>query len=82
MVSVFLSFLQGSPPWPCLVREGERRSLVLNVVGALIVAFVLVINLARVTPLTSLRATLLIALGLYRLWVKNERPRGIAGAEE
>ncbi len=34
-------------------REGERRSLVLNVVGALVVAFVLMMNLARVTPLAS-----------------------------
>ncbi len=62
-------------------RKGERRSLVLNVLGALVVAFVLVMNLARVTPLASLGATLLIAFGLYGLWVKNERPRGIAGAE-
>jgi hypothetical protein len=41
----------------------------------------LVMNLARVTPLASLGATLLIAFGLYGLWVRNGRPRGIAGAE-
>jgi hypothetical protein len=33
-------------------------------VGALVVALVLVMNLARVTPLASLVATLLIAFGL------------------
>jgi hypothetical protein len=62
-------------------REGERRLLALNTVGTLVVAFVLRMNLARVTPLASLGATLLIASGLYWLWVKNGRPRGIAGAE-
>lgn len=41
--------------------------------GALVVAFVLMINLARVIPLASLVATILIALGFYELWVKNRR---------
>jgi hypothetical protein len=31
-------------------REGKRRSLIGNLVSALVVAVVLVINLARVTP--------------------------------
>jgi len=82
-VSVFLSFLAGLVSMVVFsYREGERRSLTLNVVGTLVVAFVLVMNLARVTPLASLVATLLIALGLYDLWVRNDRPRGIAGSEE
>ena len=82
-VSVFLSFLAGLVSMVVFsYREGERRSLALNIVGALVVAFVLVMNLARVTPLASLGATLLIAAGLYWLWVKYGRPRGIAGAEE
>jgi len=38
-------------------------------------------NLARVTPIASLVATLLIAVGLYGLWIRKGRPRGIAGAE-
>jgi hypothetical protein len=33
-----------------LYREGKRRSLIGNLVSALVVAVVLVINLARVTP--------------------------------
>ena len=49
--------------------------------GALLVAFVLVMNLARVMPLASLGTTLLLASGLYWLWAKKGRPRGIAGAE-
>jgi len=81
-VSVFMSFLAGLASMVVFsYREDERPSLVLNTVGTLIVAFVLVMNLARVTPITSLVAALLIALGLYGLWVRNERPRGIAGAE-
>jgi amino acid transporter len=81
-VSVFMSFLAGLASMVVFsYREGNRGSLVLNTVGTLIVAFVLVMNLARVTPIASLGATLLIAFGLYGLWVKNERPRGIAGAE-
>ena len=81
-VSVFLSFLAGLLAMAVFsYQEGKWISLVLNVVGSLIVAFVLVMNLARVTPIASLGATLLIASGLYWLWTKKGRPRGIAGAE-
>ncbi len=81
-VSVFLSFQAGLLAMVAFsYREGKWLSFTLNAVGALIVAFVLVMNLARVTPLASLGATLLIAFGLYGLWVRNGRPRGIAGAE-
>jgi hypothetical protein len=81
-VSVFLSFLAGLVSMVAFsYREKERFSLILNVTGALVVAFVLVMNFARVTPLASLVATLLIALGLYGLWVRNGRLRGISGAE-
>lgn len=81
-VSVFLSFLAGLAAMVAFsYREGLRRSLVLNVIGVLIVAFVLVINLARGLPIISLVASLLIAVSLYGLWVKNGRPRGISGTE-
>lgn len=80
-VSVFLSFLAGLAAMVVFsYREGDRRALVLNVVGALIVGFVLVINLARGLPLISMGASLLIAFLLYLLWVRKGRPRGIAGA--
>jgi hypothetical protein len=81
-VSVFLSFLAGLIAMVVFFyREGKRGALTLNSVGALIVAFVLVINLAQVFPLASLSAVFFVAGGLYWLWVKNGRPRGIAGAE-
>ena len=81
-VSVFLSFQAGLLAMVVFsYQEGKWVSLVLNVVGSLIVAFVLVMNLARVTPIASLGATLLIAGGLYWLWTKKGRPRGIAGAD-
>jgi hypothetical protein len=81
-VSVFLSFFAGLLAMVVFsYQEGKWVSLALNVVGSLIVAFVLVMNLARVTPIASLGAALLIAGGLYWLWVKKGRPRGIAGAE-
>jgi amino acid transporter len=80
-VSVFLSFFAGLAAMVVFsYREGDRRALVLNVVGALIVGFVLVINLARGLPLISMGASLLIAFLLYLLWVRKGRPRGIAGA--
>ena len=60
-------------------REGQRGALVLDAVGTLIVAFVLVINLTRGFPPVSL-AALLIAASLYGLWVRSGRPRGISGA--
>ena len=81
-VSVFLSFFAGLLAMVVFsYQEGKWVSLALNVAGSLIVAFVLVMNLARVTPIASLGAALLIAGGLYWLWVKKGRPRGIAGAE-
>ncbi len=82
-VSVFLSFLAGLVAMVVFsYRDGDIKALVLNVVGTLIVGFVLAINLARGLPLISMGASLLIALLLYLLWVRKGRPRGISGAEE
>ena len=81
-VSVFLSFQAGLLAMVAFsYREGKWLSFALNVVGSLVVAFVLVMNLARVTPIASLGAALIIAICLYALWVKKGRPRGIAGTE-
>ncbi|MGZ4493848.1 MAG: APC family permease [Nocardioides sp.] len=77
-VSVFLSFLAGLLSMALFSRrEGRRGSLLLNLLGAVVVAFTLTINLARVTPLVSLVASLAIAGVLYRLWVRAGRPAGI-----
>jgi amino acid transporter len=78
-VSVFMSFLIGLLAMARFSRR-ERRypSLVLNAVGALVVAFTLAANLARGHPIVSVAAALLIGLVLHRLWVGAGRPRGIA----
>ena len=62
-------------------REGKRRSLIGNLVSALVVAVVLVINPHLGDALASLVFALIIALDLYGLWVKHGQPRGIASAE-
>jgi hypothetical protein len=81
-VSVFLSFLAGLISMAVFSwQEGHRGHLVLNMFGAAVVFFVLVINISRGHPAVSLLATVLIAAGLWRMWVKAGRPRGIRDAE-
>ena len=80
-VSVFLSFLAGLLAMARFARRERRHlSLAISVLGAVVVAFTLVINLSRGDPIASLVASLLIAGVLYRLWVRAGRPRGIAAA--
>ncbi|AMM34549.1 hypothetical protein SA2016_3894 [Sinomonas atrocyanea] len=81
-VSVFLSFLAGLVSMALFShRDGRRGHLVLNVAGALVVAFTLVANLARGLPAISLAAAVLIAAGLFAAWVRAGRPRGMRNAE-
>jgi hypothetical protein len=81
-VAVFVSFLAGLLAMARFARR-ERRyfSLALNALGALVVAFTLVVNLWRGYPLVSLLASLLLAWVFHRMWVQAGRPRGIAQAE-
>ncbi len=86
-VSVFLSFLAGLTAMAMFAaREGRPLVLALNVFGAVVVAFTLVMDLARVDPIASLVAALAIAGALYLTWVRAGRPAGIrnitAEAEE
>jgi hypothetical protein len=53
--------------------RGAPGLVAVNAIGALSVAFTLVVNLGRGYPLLSLAATALIAFGLYALW----RPTGV-----
>lgn len=77
-VSVFLSFLAGLLAMAVFSRRDHRPGfLVLNLFGALVVAFTLIVNLARGLPLVSLAASLVLAGGLYRVWVRAGRPGGI-----
>jgi amino acid transporter len=80
-VSVFLSFLAGLLAMAKFSRrEGRRTALWLSLIGGVVVAFTLAINLSRGDPIASLAASLAIAALLYRLWIRAGRPRGIAGA--
>ena len=77
-VSVFLSFLAGLTAMAVFAAR-ERRPVVLalNAVGAIAVAFTLVMDLARIDPIASLIAALAIAGILYVVWVRAGRPTGI-----
>jgi amino acid transporter len=82
-VSVFMSFLAGLLAMLKFSRrDGRRGSLVLNAVGAALVGFTLLVNLARGYPIVSLVAALLIAFTFYRLWVRAGRPRGVSLADQ
>ena len=77
-VSVFLSFLAGLLAMARFSSHDRRTGLLLlNLTGAVVVAFTLIINLARGAPLVSLAAALLIAAVLERMWVKAGKPSGI-----
>lgn len=80
-VSVFLSFLAGLLAMARFSWH-ERRigSLLLNIAGAVVVAFTLVANLSRGLPIVSLLAAVAIAGGLFARWVRNGRPAGIRNA--
>lgn len=77
-VSVFLGFLAGLLAMARFSRHDRRTGyLILNLVGAVVVGFTLVINLARGAPIVSLAAAVLIAVLMHVLWVRAGRPRGI-----
>jgi hypothetical protein len=78
-VSVFMSFLVGLLAMARFAQQ-ERSvgSFLLNAIGALVVAFTLVVNLARGHPIVSVAAALAIGWALHRLWSRAGRPRGIA----
>lgn len=77
-VAVFLSFLGGLLAMAVFSHQQHRSGwLALNIFGAVVVAFTLVMNLLRVDPLAALAAALLIAVSLYVVWVNAGRPPGI-----
>jgi hypothetical protein len=81
-VAVFVSFMAGLIAMARFSRrEGSVRHMIVNWIGAAVVAFTIAINLTRGYPVASLVATLVIGAGFYRLWVVQGRPRGIATAE-
>lgn len=81
-VAVFVSFLAGLLAMARFSRRrGATALTVMNVVGAVAVAFTLVVNLARGYPLLAIAATVLVAAGLHWRWVRAGRPRGIEAVE-
>jgi hypothetical protein len=81
-VAVFVSFLAGLLAMARFSRrQGARLFLAINLVAAAVVAFTLVVNLARGYPLISIAATVLIGGFLQYRWVRAGRPRGIESVE-
>lgn len=80
-VAVFVSFLAGLLAMARFSLRDRRLGLAaVNIVGAIAVAFTLLVNLARGYPLLSIAATAAIAGTLYTLWAKAGRPAGIEQA--
>jgi hypothetical protein len=52
-----------------------------NIAGAAVVAFTLVVNLARGYPLLAMAGTVFVAGVLYWRWVRAGRPRGLEAIE-
>jgi hypothetical protein len=81
-VAVFVSFLAGLAAMARFSLRDRRPALaVVNIAGAVAVAFTLIVNLARGYPLLSMAATAAIAATLYALWVRAGRPAGIEEIE-
>jgi hypothetical protein len=81
-VAVFVSFLAGLTAMARFSLRDRRPAMAaINVLGAVAVAFTLVVNLARGYPLLSLAAMLAIAGGLYAAWARAGRPTGVEAVE-
>lgn len=81
-VSVFAGFLGATLGCARLsYRDGRRRELAVNLVGVVLVAFVLALNVARPAGVIVLAAAGTVAGYLYAVWVKRGRPSGVAEAE-
>ncbi len=81
-VAVFVSFLAGLLSMARFsIREHNRMHVVVNVLGAVVVTFTILVNLRRGYPVASLAAAVAIAAVFFWLWNRLGRPRGIAMAE-
>ena len=81
-VAVFVSFLAGLAAMTRFsLRDGRRGLAALNALGAVGVAFTLVVNLGRGYPLLSLAAMTAVAIALYALWRRAGSPSGIEEVE-
>jgi hypothetical protein len=81
-VAVFVSFLAGLLAMARFShRRGARLLTATNLLGALAVAFTLIVNLARGYPLLAMAGTALVAGLLYVRWVGAGRPAGLEAIE-
>ena len=81
-VAVFVSFLAGLLAMAHFSHGRRAHWLTAtNLLGAAVVAFTLVVNLARGHPLLALAGTALVASGLYARWVRAGRPAGLEEIE-
>jgi hypothetical protein len=78
-VSVFASFLGALIGCAKLsLRDDDRPALAVNLVGSVLVAFVLGLNLTRLDGVIALAASALVSLYLWAAWVRRGRPAGVA----
>ncbi len=81
-VAVFLSFFAGMLALAVFNFRAKRwGTFSLNVIGAVVVGFTLVVNLSRGYPLVSLAAALAVGGLLFVLWVRAGRPSGVRNIE-
>jgi hypothetical protein len=81
-VSVFAGFLGATVGCARLsYRDGRRAELAVNLLGVVLVAFVLALNVVRPAGVIVLSGAGLVAGYLYATWVRRGRPAGVAEAE-
>lgn len=82
-VAVFVSFLAGLTAMVRFsIRDRRPLLVVVNAAGALAVAFTLCVNVGfRPDARFSMMATIVVAVGLYALWVRAGRPAGVEHVE-
>jgi len=81
-VAVFLSFLMGLLAMARFaLQEKQRLLLAVNALAIIAVVFTIVVNLARIYPIASVVALLLIAMVLYWLWSRAGKPQDIENVE-
>jgi hypothetical protein len=79
-VAVFASFLGALVAAAVLAaRDGRRAAMAVDVAGAIIVAFVLALNVGRLDGIVSLAAAGAVSLLVWRAWVRAGRPGGVTG---
>ena len=77
-VAVFASFLGATLAAAVLSwREGRPWPFAVSAAGAVIVAFILALNMRRPDALIALAASAAVTLYLWRAWVARGRPAGV-----